>query len=42
VGMAVDSNVPVGITIGVLAFGFMIRFLPGRKGVAEGEGDEED
>jgi hypothetical protein len=41
VGMALDSNVLVGIAMGVLVFGFMIRFLPGGKGVAEGE-EEED
>jgi hypothetical protein len=42
VGMAVDSNVLVGIAMGVLVFGFMIRFLPGGKGVAEGEDGEEE
>jgi hypothetical protein len=42
VGMAVDSNVLVGIAIGVLAFGFVIRFLPGGKGVVEGEEDADD
>jgi hypothetical protein len=41
VGMAVDSNVLVGIAIGVLAFGFMIRFLPGGRGVEDGEEEEE-
>jgi hypothetical protein len=42
VGMAVDSNVLVGIAMGVLVFGFMIRFLPGGKGVAEAEDGEEE
>jgi hypothetical protein len=41
VGMAVDSNVLVGIAIGVLAFGFLIRFLPGGTGVVEGEEGED-
>lgn len=37
VGMAMESRLLVGIAIGVLALGFLVRFLPGGTGVVEGE-----
>ena len=41
-GMAMESRVLVGISIGILAFGFGLRFLPGGTGVAPGEEEWED
>ena len=41
-GMAMESRVLVGISIGILAFGFALRFLPGGTGVVHEAEDEWD
>lgn len=39
-GMGLESGLLVGIAIGILVLGFLVRFLPGGRGVAP-EDDEE-
>jgi|GEM_PF-1229423 len=41
-GMGLDSGLLVGIAMGILVLAFLVRFLPGGKGVVKEDGDYDE